>query len=134
MTATQVQQDNVALTRRGFEAFSAGDMKTLGELFHPDATWHSGPLGVLGGNYAGRDQIFAMFAKVATETGGTFRVVPRTFAASGDEVFAHALVAGTRGGNSLDSDEVLRFVIIDGKVREVTLYICDFPANVEFWS
>ena len=134
MTVTQVQQDNVALTRRGFEAFAAGDLNTLGELFHPDATWHSAPLGVLGGNYAGRDQIFAMFAKIGPETGGTFRVVPRTFTASGDEVFVHALVAGTRAGRTLDSDEVLRFVIVDGKVREITLYLCEYPENVEFWS
>ena len=134
MAATQVEQDNVALARRGFEAFAAGDMNTLTELFHPDANWITAPIGVLGGGHAGRDQIFAMFGKVGAETGGTFRAVPRTFAASGDEVLVHAILAGTRAGRSLDTDEVLRFVIVDGKVREITLYFSDYPANAAFWS
>jgi hypothetical protein len=58
--ATQVELDNVALVRRGFELFGAGDLQALAPLFDPAAIWKSAPLGVLGGNLAGRDKIFAM--------------------------------------------------------------------------
>ena len=39
MTTAQVGQDNVALIKRGYEAFGAGDMATLTGLYHPDAAF-----------------------------------------------------------------------------------------------
>ena len=134
MATTQVEQDNVALVRRGFEAFSAGDMAALTELFAPNATWHSPTLGVLGGDQIGRDNIFKMFGQLATETSGTFRVSPGAFAASGDRVFAQAMGTGQRNGRSLESDEVLVFTVTDGKVTKVRFYLTDFEANLDFWS
>ena len=32
---------NEDLIRRGYDAFSSGDMDTLRELFHPDIVWHA---------------------------------------------------------------------------------------------
>jgi ketosteroid isomerase-like protein len=32
--------DNASLVRRGYAAFSTGDMATLSELFADDAVWH----------------------------------------------------------------------------------------------
>jgi ketosteroid isomerase-like protein len=32
--------DNADLVRRGYAAFSTGDMATLSELFASDAVWH----------------------------------------------------------------------------------------------
>jgi uncharacterized protein len=34
---------NEELVRRGFDAFSKGDVDTLRELFDTDAVWHAGP-------------------------------------------------------------------------------------------
>ena len=34
-------QEDVALVRRGYEAFSAGDMDTLRDLFTEDAVWRT---------------------------------------------------------------------------------------------
>ena len=134
MPATIVEQENIAAVRRGFEAFSAQDMATLTELFENDATWRSAPTGVLGGDRKGRDDIFAMFGILGQETRGQFKVVPHTFAASGDKVFVDATATGTRNGKSLESDEVLVFTLADGKVRNVQFYMHDHPANAAFWG
>jgi uncharacterized protein len=134
MAITQVEQDNLTAIRRGFEAFNVGDMATLSELFDRGAAWYGPAVGILQGHYAGRDAIFAMFAQIGTETGGTFRAVPSTFAGSGDKVFAQAIATGSRNGRTLESDEVIVFTLTEGKVREARLYFMDYAANVAFWS
>jgi ketosteroid isomerase-like protein len=60
---TSVQENNVAQVRKGYEAFGAGDLASLKELFHPDAVWNVPATGVITGNYRGRDAIFAFFAQ-----------------------------------------------------------------------
>jgi uncharacterized protein len=134
MATTQVEQDNVALVRRGFDAFSAGDMPALTELFAADAAWHGPTTGVLEGDHIGRDNIFKMFGQLGTETSGTFRVSAGAFAASGDRVFVQTMATGQRKGKSLESDEVLVFTLNGGKVTKIRFYLSDFQANVDFWS
>jgi uncharacterized protein len=134
MATTQVEQDNATLVRRGFEAFASGDMATLGQLFHPDATWSAPPVGVLGADQTGRDAIFAMFGTLGRETNGSFKVVPSAFASAGDQVFVRATATGTRNGKTIDSDEVLIFTLAGGQVRNVRFFMFDYPGNVAFWS
>jgi uncharacterized protein len=131
---TQVEQDNIALTRRGFEAFGAGDMQTLTTLIHPDANWHGPPVGIIRGEYSGRDQLLAYFKQLHEETDGTFRAIPIAMAASGNRVFVQETVSGQRRGESLESSDVLVFTIEDGKVRDVRVYTGDYPAEAKFWS
>ncbi len=134
MATTQVEQDNATQVRRGFNAFSTGDMASLTELFAPDATWHGPTTGVIAGDYMGRDNIFKMFGQLGEETSGTFRVSPGTFAAAGDRVFVQVMATGRRNGKSLESDEVIVFTLTDGKVTKVRFYLSDFRANLDFWS
>lgn len=134
MTTTQVEQDNIALTRRGFEAFGAGDMQTLTGLIHPDAKWHGSPVGTIRGEYSGLDQLLAYFKQLHEETDGTFRAVPIAIAATGNRVFVQETVTGQRRGQSLESSDVLVFTIEDRKVRDVHLYAGDYPAEAKFWS
>ena len=134
MPTTNVEQENIAAVRRGFEAFGAQDMATLTELFDENATWGSAPTGVLGSDRTGRNDIFAMFATLGQETQGQFKVVPSTFAASGDQVFVRCTATGARNGKTLDSDEVLVFTLADGKVRDVRFFMHDHQANADFWA
>ena len=134
MTSTHAEIDNIDRVKRGFEAFATSDMATLSELFDADARWRGEPTGVLMGNYDGRDAIFAMFAQVGQETAGTFRSIPSTIAASGDEVFVQCDVTGDRKGRKLKAAEVLVFTLGAGRVREVRLYQAE-PAQVAaFWA
>jgi uncharacterized protein len=134
MTSTQVEQDNIALVRRGFEAFGAGDMQTLSDLIAPDANWHGAPTGTIEGAYSGRDRMFAYFQQLHDETDGTFRADPIAMAATGNRVFVEDMVSGRRRGATLESRDVLVFTIEDGKVRDVRLYAGDYPSEATFWS
>jgi ketosteroid isomerase-like protein len=134
MATTQVEEDNATQVRRGFNAFSVGDMASLTELFAPNATWHGPATGVIAGDYMGRENIFKMFRQLGEETSGTFRVSPGPFAAAGDRVFVEVTATGRRNGKSLESDEVMVFTLSDGKVTKVRFYLSDFQANLDFWS
>jgi ketosteroid isomerase-like protein len=134
MATTQVEEDNATQVRRGFNAFSIGDMASLTELFAPHATWHGPTTGVIAGDCIGRDNIFKMFGQLGEETSGTFRASPGAFAAAGDHVFVQVLATGRRNGKSLESDEVMVFTLSDGRVTRVRFYIADFQASLDFWS
>jgi ketosteroid isomerase-like protein len=134
MTTTQVGQDNIAIIKRGFEAFAAGNMATLAEVFDAKATWHGTSAGILKGVYQGRDAIFAMFGQLHQETAGTFSSEPVAIAAAGDKVFVQTVVTGERNGRKLDDGEVLVFALADGRVREVHLYTENYPSAASFWT
>ncbi|MBV9439826.1 MAG: nuclear transport factor 2 family protein [Candidatus Eremiobacteraeota bacterium] len=127
-------EENVELVRRGFQAFSARDMATLTELFHPDARWRTAPLGVIGGEHSGRDAVFAMFANLGAQTKNTFTVTPTTYAGFADTVFVRATAGARRGERQAQWDEVLVFRLDGGKVREVSLFLRDYPTVAEFWQ
>ena len=110
MTASQSERDNLALVRRGFDAFATGDMAALTEPFAVDAVLKFVPTGVLAGNYRGRDQVFAWFGQLYQETNGTFRTTPTAFAnASALMMFiphaasTPAMVAKRRGLSAVSS-------------------------------
>ena len=134
MPTTDVEQENIATIRRGFQAFGAQDMAALTQLFREDATWTAHPTGVIGGTRTGRNDIFTLFGTLGQESQGTFKVVPSTFAASGDQVFVRANATGTRNGKQLESDQVLIFTVVGGQVRNVQFYMFDYPANADFWA
>src|SRR6478609_5533484 len=68
-------QSNGELMRKGYEAFSRGDMDTLKhELFSPDIVWHQGGRNQTAGDYRGADAVIGLFGKLFQLTDGTFRV------------------------------------------------------------
>ncbi|MGA9944563.1 MAG: nuclear transport factor 2 family protein [Candidatus Cybelea sp.] len=134
MTSTHVEIDNIDRVKKGFEAFAASNMATLSELFDADAKWRGEPIGILAGNYDGRDAIFAMFAQLGQETTGTFRTIPSTMAASGDKVFVQCDVTGDRKGRKLKAAEVLIFTLADGRVRELRVYHAEPAQSAAFWA
>jgi ketosteroid isomerase-like protein len=134
MTTAHVEQDNLKLIHQGFEAFAAGDMAALTKLFQADAEWHESPVGVIVGNYHGRDAIFGFFGQVHQETAGTFRAKLVSMAATGDQVFVRSEVTGQRLGKSLKVEHVQIFAIAGGQVTDVTLFSADHPTEAAFWS
>ena len=77
MSATGASEaQNIAVVRRGYEAFAKGDIETLKTLFSVDATWHSVETGILPGNYRGVQAILEFFGRLTHETDGTARVQP----------------------------------------------------------
>jgi uncharacterized protein len=129
-----IQAQNIAIVRRGYEAFAKGDIETLKTLFATNATWHSVRTGILPGNYRGVQAILEFFGRLAHETEGTVRAELQTLAASGDHVFALHRNMGKRKGKTLDAKSVLVFKLDEGVVTEVAEFRFDQPAEAQFWA
>jgi uncharacterized protein len=56
-------QQDAELVRRGYEAFIAGDMEWLNEHLHENVVWHVPGSNLMSGDYRGREDVLAFFAK-----------------------------------------------------------------------
>jgi ketosteroid isomerase-like protein len=133
-TDTSVAQANAAVMRRAVDAFGAGDMATLKEVFAPDLKWHLPGRSAIAGDYVGRDAVFGLFGKMAALTNGTIRTTAREII--GDEKGGVIITkdTGERNGKKLDSMLILRVHIRDGKLVEAWEHIADLYAYDDFWS
>ena len=81
--------DDVDVVRKGYAAFSAGDLDSLRELFTEDATWSVPGASPYSGTKRGRDAILAYFVDVVTASEGTFQTVQ--VAVSGGDGYVFSL-------------------------------------------
>ena len=99
-------QSNAAALRKGYEAFSSGDMDTLrNELFSPDIVWHQGGRNQTSGDYRGVDAVLGLFGKLFQLTDGTFKVELHDVLASEEHVVALATTHGQRAGKTIQHGE-----------------------------
>lgn len=127
-------QEDAALIRRGYEAFSAGDMDTLRDVFTEDAVWHTGGSGGLSGDKKGREEILAHFRELGSRSTGSLKVTLDDVA-TGDRyaVGVHTNQA-QRDGKSLHQRSVIVFTITDGKVTEALELQEDTAKVADFWA
>jgi len=97
------EHPNVELTRRGYDAFAAGDLAALSELLAGDVTWHVRGVGPLSGDYHGRDEVFAFFGRLAEETAGTFRLDVHDVLANDEHTVALCTLSASRGTKSVET-------------------------------
>lgn len=127
-------ESNEALVRKGYAAFSAGDMTTLTEVMAPNVAWHAPGDNLISGDYEGRDAVFGFFGKVGELSGGTFRVELESVRSEGeDKVVARDHASADRNGKHLDSGETLVFTIVDGQAVDVVATPDDQAAGDAFW-
>jgi uncharacterized protein len=99
-------QTNAAALRKGYDAFSRGDMDALrNELFSPDIVWHQGGRNQTSGDYRGADAVIGLFGKLFQLTDGTFRVELHDVLASDEHAVALARTTGQRGGKTIQHGE-----------------------------
>src|SRR3954469_9242517 len=98
---TMGTQENIDLVRRGYAAFSSGDMTTLGPLFAEDAVWNSPGTGPISGPSKGRDGILATFGELFTRSHGTFTVNLTELMGADSRVVALQHAHGERDGKVL---------------------------------
>jgi uncharacterized protein len=126
---------NAETVRRGYEAFNAGDMKTLTEIFDESASWHTPGRSSLAGDHNGREAIFAQFGRYAGETGGTFRATLRHILKGEDgRVVGVHHNSGERGPKRLSVDCCIVFQFKDGRCIEGREFLEDLHAWDDFWS
>ncbi|WP_345578194.1 nuclear transport factor 2 family protein [Streptomyces prasinosporus] len=129
------EHPNAQLVRKGYEAFTRGDMDALRALMAADATHHVPGTGTLSGDYKGQDAILDMYRRLGEETDGTFRVELHQVLVDGR---GHAMslhhVTGDRRGRHLDLDEGIVFRIVGDKITDLDECVADLDAMNDFWS
>ncbi|HEV8166900.1 MAG TPA: nuclear transport factor 2 family protein [Actinomycetota bacterium] len=125
---------NEDLVRRGYDAFSRGDMQTLRELFHPDIVWHAPGRNQLAGDHRGVDAVLGYFGRTMELTGGAFTVEVHDVVAGDEHTVGLQSVHAERGGRTLDDNGVLVFHLRDGRVTEVWQYWADPYAADELFA
>jgi hypothetical protein len=128
---------NEELVRKGYQAFSNGDLETLGQVTAADYVHVMPGNSQVSGEFKGQDDVFAMYGKLAGLSDGSYAVAPASVTAQGDDtVVAVHRGTGTRDGKTLDLDETLTFTIEDGKIAKI---VSSFSAENQaawdaFWA
>ncbi len=124
-----------AVVRKGYEAFSKGDIETLqNEIFTDDIVWHVSGRNPLSGDYKGISEVLGFFGQLGERSGGTFQVTLEDVLANDERTVALHLATGTREGRTLDVHEVLVFRFRGDKASEAQSYSGDQHAVDQFWS
>ena len=127
--------ENVAIMQRAYDAFNAGDIDTLTELFDESAVWHLPGQSSMAKDYQGRDATLAYFGQIGQETGGTFQAELQQLFAGGDgRVIGLQRSTAERNGKRLDVGNCIVFELKDGKVVDGREHFNDLHAWDEFWS
>ncbi|TLM73126.1 nuclear transport factor 2 family protein [Pseudarthrobacter sp. NamB4] len=127
-------QENAALVRRGYEAFSAGDTDALRDLFPEDAVWHAAGNGPLSGVKQGRDAILAYFGELFSRSNGSVKVTVEDVAPGDRYTVGVQFTHAERNGKTLDQRQVIVFSISDGKVAEGIEMAGDTTMAADFWT
>jgi hypothetical protein len=113
------EHPNVALLRKGYQAFAEGDMATIDTLFADDIVWHVPGTGIMAGDYKGKEEVINMFGRLFQETGGNFKIDIHDVLANDEHAVCINTVSGERNGVSFESKSVDVFhPTPDGKVNE----------------
>jgi ketosteroid isomerase-like protein len=110
------------LVRKGYDAFSAGDMTAIRELLDPHVAWHSGGHNALSGDYRGVEEVLGFFGRTMELTQGSFRASIEEVLVNDQGAAVVQRSSAQRNGKSLDDRGVQLFRISDGKVVEVWQY------------
>jgi uncharacterized protein len=128
------RRENVALVERIFAAFSRRDAFALRGIFAADAVWRVPGSGTMAGDFTGPDAILRFLGRLPKETDGSYRSTLIDVLASESRAAALYRASGTRGGRTLDIEQVLLFRIEDGLVRHVLALPSDPAAFEAFWT
>lgn len=126
--------ENVELVRRGYEAFNAGDLSTLSELFAEDAVWYVAGRGVLSGTKQGRDAILGYFRELGSRSQGSFQATVRDIVGGENHTVGLQQSHAESNGKTLDVATAIAFVIRDDTITEGREFFEDTGKSDEFWA
>jgi ketosteroid isomerase-like protein len=118
--------DNIANTRRGFEAFGSGDLDALRELLDPDIVWHVPGRSSLSGDYRGIDATLGYFLALFERSGGTFKAeLLECGEIAPDLVACLVRLSGDMSAACIDLRAMMLFQERDGRSVEVWNFSSD---------
>jgi ketosteroid isomerase-like protein len=129
------EQDNVALVRRGFEAFNQADVATLSSIIADDAVQHMPGANRFAGDHRGQDDILGMYGQMGELSNGTFGADLEDLTAEGpDRVIARYASRGQRNGKTLSGSHRLAFTIKGGLIVDMVDTPDDLGTWDQFWA
>ncbi|MDC0766235.1 nuclear transport factor 2 family protein [Streptomyces sp. HD] len=129
------EHPHATLVRKGYEAFTRGDMDALRGLMTSDCTHHVPGNHPLSGDFKGQDAVIEMYGRLFEETAGTMQVELRSLLVDGrgHVVSVHRFKA-ERQGKSIDEDEAIVFRVVGDKISDLDECIADLDKSNDFWS
>ena len=109
------QEQNIEQVKKGFEAFTAGDLETLMSLLDDNIEWVQPGDSAVSGTFHGKGEVGEFFSRLAEKSP---TVSPRRFLADGDTDVV--LSETTAGGETAAIAQV--FTLRDGKT--IRLEVC----------
>jgi len=106
---------NIDLIKKGYAAFTAGDIETVMSLYDDNIEWVQPGNSAISGSHHGKGELGQLLATLGQQMSA---LQPRRFVADGDTVvvFSNATI----GGHASDDIEV--FTLRDGKAVHVQTY------------
>jgi ketosteroid isomerase-like protein len=121
------------LARTAWEAAAHGDSETLAQCCAEDMVWHASGRGLRSGAYRGLAETLDYLSAI----GGAAEDFQSRFEdvlVGDDRVAVLFRVSGRRGDKLLDTDFILLFRVVAGKIAEVWAVPRDQHAVDEFWA
>ena len=109
------QEQNIELIKKGYEAFTAGDVETVMSLLDDNIEWVQPGDSAISGTYHGKAEFGEYLSRMAEKSP---TVKPLRFLADGDMVVA--LTEVTAGGETGQDADV--FTLRDGKMVRAQVY------------
>jgi ketosteroid isomerase-like protein len=126
---------NEDTVRRGYDAFSKGDMDTLRSIMTPDVV-HSVPgNSQIAGDHKGIDNVLGYYQKLFELTGGNLSVdIKSVTSEAPDKVAVIHHIKAQREGKTYDADEKLTFTFSGDKIARLEETHHDRAEFDSFWG
>ncbi len=129
------EHPHAALIRKGYEAFSRGDLDTLRGMMTTDCTQHVPGSHKLSGDFKGVDAVLGYYGRLAAETNGTFRVeMQRLFVDGRGHVMSVHQLHAERAGKKLDLAGGIMFRLVGDKITDLDECLEDLAVADDFWA
>jgi ketosteroid isomerase-like protein len=118
-----MSQENVEVVQRGYEAYNAGDLGALRELYDPGVVWYHLKGWPEPGPSVGRDAVLREVEQLqeAWQAGDRLELVGDLVDA-GDRVLARAVWRGSGSGPDAAMEFTYLFTLRDGRIITIQMY------------
>jgi ketosteroid isomerase-like protein len=129
------EHPHAALIRRGYQAFSEGDMDTLATLLTSDVTHHVPGTHHLSGHHKGLSAVLNYYGQLAAESNGTLKVeLMNVFVDGRGHAMSVSRLSAERGGKKIDQMGGIVFTIVGDKVTDLDECQEDIGESDAFWG
>ena len=125
---------NEELARRGYDAFSNGDIDALRPVFADNTIFHEPGRNPVAGDDQGIDQMLGFSGQSRSVLEVPSVVAVHDVVANDEHAVGLQLSEGERAGRRLHSQQTLVFHVRDGMVAETWAHHYDQHATDEFWA